>query len=610
MARHTAVDKSILEAALLGLEQQKAEIDAKTAEIRRRLRGLGSVGAPKAEAAPAAAPAGRTKRVLSPAARKRIAAATRKRWAAYRAAKSGAAAPAKKTAKRKATKKKGAPHGRADCDDLGLRAGNGPTKPLAAHQPICPTEKFNYLIRAIVNFQSATAYLVMGQVQPPALMLSVMVEVMTRREWLLSATALPLAAQSPDLDRFFQDFLEQWVRAEPETATAMRLFTGEEQDRLDSQLNDISDDAQHARIARARAGLAQLRRFDAARFSPDQRLSADMLQWLLTDVINEEPFLQYRFPLNQFGGVQVRLPSLLTDLHPMRTPVDAENYIARLGALAGKLDQASAGMRERAAQGIRPPAFILTETTEQMRRFMQPEPAANILVTSFAERVQKVDKLGPIQIAQLTARARRIVTDSVYPSYRRAIDGLTTISAKSGSDAGLWRLPRGAEAYAFYLHRYTTTDMTADQIHRQGLSEVARLESEMDGRLKKLGYAAGPIKDRMKKLEDDNCYPDGAGRARPCAGRLRRDAARRCRTLRGGLQPASAGALHRAADSGIPGGQCRRQLSGAAARRVASGRLPRALARAPLQPRRHAHAHLSRSHPGPSFSNRAAGGDD
>ena len=107
MARHTAVDKSILEAALFGLEQQKAEIDAKTAEIRRRLRGLGSVAAAKSEPAPAAA---RAKRVLSPAARKRIAAATRKRWAAYRAAKASAHAPAKKKgAKRKgAAKKKGA----------------------------------------------------------------------------------------------------------------------------------------------------------------------------------------------------------------------------------------------------------------------------------------------------------------------------------------------------------------------------------------------------------------------------------------------------------------------------------------------------------------------
>src|SRR5262245_35733548 len=98
MARHSAVDRSILEAALIGLEQQKAHIESKTAEIRRRLRGLGEP--PKGDAAPGT----RAKRVLSPAARKRIADATKKRWAAYRAAKAqaGGKKPARKAARKKA----------------------------------------------------------------------------------------------------------------------------------------------------------------------------------------------------------------------------------------------------------------------------------------------------------------------------------------------------------------------------------------------------------------------------------------------------------------------------------------------------------------------------
>src|SRR5690242_4934416 len=113
---------------------------------------------------------------------------------------------------------------------------------------------------------------------------------MTRREWLAVAASAPLAAQSTDLDRFFQDFLDQWVRAEPETATALRLFSGEEQDRLDGQLTDVSDEALHARVARAREGLARLDRFDPTKFSPAQKISVDMLRWLLNDVVGEEPF--------------------------------------------------------------------------------------------------------------------------------------------------------------------------------------------------------------------------------------------------------------------------------------------------------------------------------
>ncbi len=92
MARQPVVDRLVLEAALIGLEHQKSEIDTKVADIRRRLRGLGAAAKAEAAAAPAAAPVRRRrrKRTLSPAARKRIADATKKRWAEYRAKKASA----------------------------------------------------------------------------------------------------------------------------------------------------------------------------------------------------------------------------------------------------------------------------------------------------------------------------------------------------------------------------------------------------------------------------------------------------------------------------------------------------------------------------------------
>jgi uncharacterized protein (DUF885 family) len=331
---------------------------------------------------------------------------------------------------------------------------------------------------------------------------------MTRRQWLAAACTLPLNAQPGDLDHFFQDLLERWVRQEPEIATIMRLFSGEEQNRLDAQLSDISDAAVHARIARAREALGQIERFDASRFSPVQRISADVLVWQLNDIAGEERFLDFHFPLNQFAGVQGRLVSLMTDIHPVRTRRDAENYIARLALIGRKMDQAAAIMQDRAGKGVRPPSFILTETIGQIRRFVSPQPEQNILFTSFTTRLQKIEGLDASQISRLRGEALRLIGDSVYPSYRRAGDSLATISVKANDDAGLWRLPRGDEAYAFYLRRFTTTEMTAAQIHRKGLDEVARIEGEMDGLFKKLGYKDGPIKDRMTKLQDDNNYPN------------------------------------------------------------------------------------------------------
>jgi uncharacterized protein (DUF885 family) len=331
---------------------------------------------------------------------------------------------------------------------------------------------------------------------------------MTRREWIACAAAAPLAAAEPDIDKFFDDFLLRWVRNDPEMATNMRLFPAAEQERLDAQLSDVSDERSHQRIAHAREGLAELRRFDRAKLDADRRFSAEMLEYLLNDVVAEEPFLDFRFPLNQMRGVQNHLPTLFSDIHPVRSRRDAENYLARLDLVGSRIDQAAGVMRDRAAKGMLLPRFILVETADQMKRFTTPEPGQNILVTSLAAKLPKVAGIEPAQRAAMLARAERSVRESVYPAYRRAQDQLSTQQVKATDAAGLSRLPRGLDAYAFYLRRYTTTDMTAEQIHRTGLDEVTRIQAEMEAILQKLGYREGPFKDRMKKVEEDNYYPD------------------------------------------------------------------------------------------------------
>ena len=69
-------------------------------------------------------------------------------------------------------------------------------------------------------------------------------------------------------------------------------------------------------------------------------------------------------------------------------------------------------------------------------------------------------------------------------------------------------MPEGAEAYYWRLRDSTSTRLTADQIHRTGLEQVARLEGQMDTLLRQLGYDHGSVKDRYQKAQDDNSYPE------------------------------------------------------------------------------------------------------
>jgi uncharacterized protein (DUF885 family) len=111
---------------------------------------------------------------------------------------------------------------------------------------------------------------------------------------------------------------------------------------------------------------------------------------------------------------------------------------------------------------------------------------------------------------ELRASAEAIVGGQIYPAWRRAIAQLESQLPRATSDAGLWRLNNGAAAYAYFLRRFTTTSMTADEIHELGLRQVATLENEMDGILRRLGRTQGSVNERIAQLRKDLTYPNPA----------------------------------------------------------------------------------------------------
>src|ERR1700731_3761956 len=126
------------------------------------------------------------------------------------------------------------------------------------------------------------------------------------RLFVAATAVLPLAAalsaqqpnaSSGNIDDFFRDFTAEWVRGNPNQATASRYFSGDEQDRLERQSTPETAEWRRGRIQLARRGLAELGRFDRARLNEAQRVSADLMQWQLDTVVREEPYLDYSFPL-------------------------------------------------------------------------------------------------------------------------------------------------------------------------------------------------------------------------------------------------------------------------------------------------------------------------
>ena len=321
---------------------------------------------------------------------------------------------------------------------------------------------------------------------------------------LACALVAPVRADtSTDFDRWADKIAADAVRSEPVQATLSQYFQGEEQATLDGKLAPINKAWQLQEQARRRELLADLKSFNREQLTAAQRTSAALIGWSLEQDIAGADFIDDRFVFNQMSGLQVSFVGLMSQQQPLRNARDVQSYLERLAAAGAVIDEGVELTKTAQAHGVLMPRFITEKVIAQFEKFLVDTPDKNLLVTSFNERLARLADVSPEQREAARAQAEKIVAESVIPAYRRALALLQAQLPLMSNDAGLWRLPNGDKVYAAALRRATTTDYTPQQIHEIGLAEVARIEGQMDGLLKRLGYKDGSVKERYAKLEAD-----------------------------------------------------------------------------------------------------------
>ena len=323
-----------------------------------------------------------------------------------------------------------------------------------------------------------------------------------------TTTSAATPAPGATFEAWSEQFVQEWVRSAPQLATRSQDFSGDEQDALDRQLTMVGEwgnpygvSAATERAALARRGLDELRRFPASSLPPSLRTSAALLEWALDEAVRAPEFATHVYVFDQFGGLQLELINNLTQTHPIRNRRDIENYLARLALVASVLDKGIAEAQSATAQGILPPRFILERTVQQIDGFLANAPRTNVFVSSLDNRIGLLgDAIASADRATFVAAAEQTTADAVIPAFRRVRDLLAGQLPAATDAAGVWRLPRGDAFYARALRTFTTTALTADEIHAIGLKEVARIEGEMDAILRQLGYTRGTVNERYARL--------------------------------------------------------------------------------------------------------------
>jgi uncharacterized protein (DUF885 family) len=318
------------------------------------------------------------------------------------------------------------------------------------------------------------------------------------------------------IDHFYTLVFLEVLRRHPMLLTQLRVLEPFGIRAHNRALDDFSVEARREEAAIARRSLRTLESYDRDRQTPEQRLSSDVLAWFLQSQVDGEPFLFHDYPLNQLDGVQVELPDFLVNVHPMNDGRDAVDYLARLAQVGRAVDQGIDAARWRAERGIVPPRFVVERVRAQVDDFLAGGAEANVLLTSFAERLARLDGVSPEQRASLVAAARRQIEQGVLPAWERLAAYLPELEARASAEVGAWKHPDGAAYYAWALRAHTTTGRSADEIHALGLRELERIHAEMRAILAAEGYPAGELGDALRALQREPRFrfpDDDAGRA-------------------------------------------------------------------------------------------------
>jgi prolyl oligopeptidase len=268
--------------------------------------------------------------------------------------------------------------------------------------------------------------------------------------------------------------------------------------RYNDRWPDNSLDAIKGRQEQTRAFLQRLYSIDRGGLSEADRLNYELFRRSLQNDVDSFKFNGHLLPFDQTGGVQ-NLDNNANSLS-FSTIKDYEDWLARLGKVDVVIEQ-SIDLAERGRKsGMMSPKILMQRIPDQISVQFVNDPETSPFYKVFAEMPGSFSAEDQRRLQSL---ARETIVETVLPAYRKLDKYFSgTYLPASRESIGLSELPDGDEWYQHRTRHYTTTQMSADDIHRLGLNEVRRIRDEMQKIIDGLDFA-GSFQDFLVFLRSD-----------------------------------------------------------------------------------------------------------
>ncbi|MBD0300392.1 MAG: DUF885 domain-containing protein, partial [Nitrososphaera sp.] len=210
----------------------------------------------------------------------------------------------------------------------------------------------------------------------------------------------------------------------------------------------------------------------------------------------------YLIPFTQFRGIPLTLAQYGsgTVVQPFKTIKDYEDWISRASVFPGWVDSAIVYFRRGMVQNIVLPQQLVVKMIPQMEAFVLSNPTKSVfygpvnnMPATFADTTKE----------RLTDEYVKLINEQLVPAYTRLVAFLKNdYLHKASTTSVIGALPGGDKMYNHYIRYFTTTNKSADEVYQTGLSEVKRIQKEMEKVKAQVGYK-GDLKSYFEYLRTD-----------------------------------------------------------------------------------------------------------
>lgn len=279
-------------------------------------------------------------------------------------------------------------------------------------------------------------------------------------------------------------------------AEAHQIEQADGSTRPGDRLPAVTPEANQARAAYASATLARLDAIDPARLSPAARTDAQVFRTLLAEDIGNARFREWEMPFDSDSDFW----SHLAARRPLDTAEDYRRYIARIRDLPRYFDEHIANARAGLKRGFSVPAVTLNGRDSSIAAHVVGDPEKSPFWAAFAAMP---DRIPASEAEALKAAARAAIAEAAVPAFTRLLtfyrqDYVPGARQTLAAEA----MPDGKAFYAQQIRQYTTLDLSAEEIHRIGLSEVARITRAMEEEKQAAGFT-GTLAEFIVFLRSD-----------------------------------------------------------------------------------------------------------